>query len=228
MPARPAGASDLGSASSAEAERARSAALGTAGLHLRVSRAERRIRLMDGSIVLHEAPVAVGKGGTLEHEGQRWEFSTPVGERKVLGKQEDPVWIPPDWHYVELARERGLELVWLGAGKSVALADGSRVLLDADRVVRQRSDGTREGIPIGEEILFGDTLVVPPIGSANRRIPGELGRYKLDLGSGYLIHGTPREETVGGAVTHGCIRLREEDLRRFYLGVPVGTRVFIY
>jgi lipoprotein-anchoring transpeptidase ErfK/SrfK len=83
-------------------------------------------------------------------------------------------------------------------------------------------------LPPGEEIVFDGTLYVPPFGTANRRIPGELGRYKLDLGDGYLIHGTPDQSSVGTAATHGCLRLREADLRFVYERVPTGTAVYIY
>lgn len=206
----------------------RDAAERATGLHLAVSLTERRIRLRDGSIVLHEAEIAVGKGGVLSHEAQTWDFATPVGERRVLAKEENPVWIPPDWHYVEIARERGLELVRLEVGNGIPLADGSRVEVRGERVARVWSAGHLEWVPPDEEMLFGDTILIPPFGTRNRRITGELGRYKLDIGDGYLIHGTPHEETIGTALTHGCIRLRGEDLRRLYEAVPVGTSVFIY
>ena len=68
-------------------------------------------------------------------------------------------------------------------------------------------------LPLDEEVVFDDTLYMPPLGTKNRRIYGELGSYRLDLGDGYLIHGTPEESTVGDAVTHGCVRLKEEDIK---------------
>ncbi len=56
---------------------------------------------------------------------------------------------------------------------------------------------------------------------------GVLGAYALDLGDGYLIHGTLFERALGLHVTHGCVRVGAEDLRAIYRSVPVGTRVFI-
>ena len=83
-------------------------------------------------------------------------------------------------------------------------------------------------LPLDEEVVFDDTLYMPPLGTKNRRIYGELGSYRLDLGDGYLIHGTPEESTVGDAVTHGCVRLKEEDISWLYANVPNGTSVYIY
>jgi lipoprotein-anchoring transpeptidase ErfK/SrfK len=63
-----------------------------------------------------------------------------------------------------------------------------------------------------------------------RAVPDALGPYKLDTGDGYLIHGTNifNEESIGDAVSHGCVRMSNEDLEKLYPMVPVGTRVFIF
>ena len=60
--------------------------------------------------------------------------------------------------------------------------------------------------------------------------PANWGPYKLDLGDGYLLHGTNpfNEGTVGGAVSHGCVRLTNADIDRLYHMVDTGTTVFIY
>ena len=39
-----------------------------------------------------------------------------------------------------------------------------------------------------------------------------LGDYALALGDGYLIHGTIYKRFLGMPVTHGCVRLNDEDL----------------
>ena len=33
---------------------------------------------------------------------------------------------------------------------------------------------------------------------------------------------------IGKAATHGCMRLRDEDIEWLYQYVPVGTRIYIY
>jgi lipoprotein-anchoring transpeptidase ErfK/SrfK len=79
-----------------------------------------------------------------------------------------------------------------------------------------------------EEVIWDGTLYVPPIGTRQRAITGELGRFRLDLGDGYLLHGTPHTESIGEPSSHGCIRLGDEDIAWLYENVPVGTRVFTY
>jgi lipoprotein-anchoring transpeptidase ErfK/SrfK len=43
----------------------------------------------------------------------------------------------------------------------------------------------------------------------------------------YRIHGTDAPWTIGEAVSKGCIRLYNEDVRDLYQRVPVGTRVTV-
>jgi lipoprotein-anchoring transpeptidase ErfK/SrfK len=62
----------------------------------------------------------------------------------------------------------------------------------------------------------------------NRRIEGQLGHHMLDTGNGFLLHGTPYKASIGTAATHGCIRLRDEDIQWLYEMLPVGTKVYIY
>ncbi len=57
---------------------------------------------------------------------------------------------------------------------------------------------------------------------------GTLGEYALHFGNGYMIHGTLYERLIGRSVTHGCIRLGKEDLRKVWSSVPHGTPIYIY
>jgi lipoprotein-anchoring transpeptidase ErfK/SrfK len=70
-------------------------------------------------------------------------------------------------------------------------------------------------------------LAVPPPDSPRRYFPGEMGQFALYLGDGLAIHGTKREESVGRAVSHGCMRLRKEDIATVYGVTGVGTKVII-
>ncbi len=56
---------------------------------------------------------------------------------------------------------------------------------------------------------------------------GVLGDYALDLGDGYLIHGTLFERALGLHVTHGCVRVGAKDLEAIFKSVGLGTRVYI-
>lgn len=55
-----------------------------------------------------------------------------------------------------------------------------------------------------------------------------LGDYALHIGNGYLIHGTLYRRLLGRSVTHGCVRLGDEDLEKVYKAATVGTPVFIF
>jgi L,D-transpeptidase YbiS len=55
-----------------------------------------------------------------------------------------------------------------------------------------------------------------------------LGDYALYIGDGFIIHGTLFKSLLGRRVTHGCIRLGDEDLEFVYKHAPIGTRVYLY
>jgi lipoprotein-anchoring transpeptidase ErfK/SrfK len=214
-----------GSASSVETERA--AAADTA-LRIIVSVTQRRLAVVTGSAdTLLYARVAVGSARSMSYGGHRWMFTTPRGVRAVLTKEQDPVWLPPDWHYIEVARREHLRIVWLHRDTSIALGDGASLIMK-DMTVRIEDDSTYEKFGGDDEIIVDNTLYVPPIGSPNRRVPGELGKYRLVLGDAVGIHGTPDTGSVGHAATHGCMRLYDADILWLYEHIPVGTRVYIY
>lgn len=57
---------------------------------------------------------------------------------------------------------------------------------------------------------------------------GSLGEYALYFGDGYMIHGTLYERLLGRAVSHGCIRVGREDLRKVWANARLGTYIYIY
>jgi hypothetical protein len=194
-----------------------------------VSIFDRQLQVIRGVDTLLVAPIAVASGITLEYAGRAWTFRTPRGQRRVLRKVEDPVWRPPDWLYAEVASEYGLKLERLQEGSSINLEDGRRLTVRNGIVgLSQRGSSAFTPLPIDEHIVFNSTLFIPPAGTWNRKVEGELGPYALDLGSGYLLHGTPDQTSIGRAVTHGCIRLADPDITWLYENVPVGTPVYIY
>jgi len=71
-------------------------------------------------------------------------------------------------------------------------------------------------------------LPVPSAQSNNRFERGVLGDYALYLGDGYMLHGTLYQRFLGLPVTHGCIRLGDDDLEYVYTHLDVGSKVFIY
>jgi lipoprotein-anchoring transpeptidase ErfK/SrfK len=197
-------------------------------LRIVVSLNDRKLWALIGPDTLLKAPIAVSTDETLEYAGKSWRFETPRGVRTVIAKKENPVWIPPEWHYAEVAREHGLQLAAMKPGKTV-LSNGNSLDVREDQVgVVDQATGQFAFLPTDEEVIFDGTLFIPPVGTLNRRIEGELGRHMLDTGNGFLLHGTPHKATIGTAATHGCIRLRDQDIEWLYDMMPVGTKVYIY
>ena len=126
--------------------------------------------------VLLDALASTGSGTILDKPGEakgQWIFDTPRGEFAVQTKLVNPVWVKPDWAFVE------------------------------------------EGLAI-------------PKSAADRIEPGVLGEYALGFGKGYFIHGTLYPRLLGKNVTHGCIRLNDDDLKSVYQLARVGTPIMIF
>ena len=210
-------------------ESARTAADRASGYRVIVDIFAHQLYVIDGIDTLHAAPVATAMNSTLTYGGRSWRFETPRGVRKVLAKDKDPVWTPPEWHYAEVALEHQLKLRSLRRGQTVRLSDGTRLTSRGDEV-GIIAPGEKEFVPLvlDEHVVFDNTIFVPPAGTKHRSIQGELGHFRLSLGDGYLLHGTPYTKSIGAAVTHGCVRLRDEDIEWLYDNVPVGTRVYLY
>ena len=62
-----------------------------------------RLRVYRGDEMLHEAVCSTGTGIVLvdPRSSRTWVFDSPVGERRVRRKVEDPVWSKPDWAFIE-------------------------------------------------------------------------------------------------------------------------------
>lgn len=189
-----------------------------------ISIADHQLWLKQGDSVLFNAPVATASGKELVGSSgdSHWRFETPRGRLTVLAKDTNPAWVPPDWHYVEQSHKRGLGLVRLERGQSYGgyHVEGTTIV---------GPDGTPAPPPKeGHELVVNGNIIIPPFGTVQRRYIGVLGTRRLDLGDGYGIHGTDQPESIGHSVSHGCVRLRNEDVERLYPMVPVGTPVYIY
>lgn len=215
-----------------------------------VSTAENRLFVRRGGRTVFEAVVSTGKGTRLEIDGRRMTFDTPTGRFRIQSKEENPVWVPPDWHYVEEARKKKLDLVRAKPGDVIDAETGQPVaegvsgpwslLEEGDRrprrVLKVRKDSIVEVAPDGAEVELeprefirtGKALVVPPLGFKQRRIEKALGRYRLNLGDGYALHGTQATRQLGRSVSHGCVRLADDDLEKLFKMSHVGDEVIIY
>lgn len=152
------------------------AQLAPEGHYLVVDTARNKLLVKRHQDVIVEAVASTGSGTILDDPGKpgtRWIFDTPRGEFKIQSKLTNPVWVKPDWAFLE------------------------------------------EGLRI-------------PTDPAQRLEPGTLGDYALGFGRGYFIHGTLYRRLLGKNVTHGCIRLNDEDLRTVYGLSQIGTMVMIF
>jgi lipoprotein-anchoring transpeptidase ErfK/SrfK len=196
-----------------------------------VSMVDHHLWYKQGKDVLYEAPVATGSGKELVGGASgQWRFETPRGRLTVKAKDENPAWVPPEWHYVEQAHKKGLGIVHLSPGQAISAGDGVITTQNGEVVKRYNNGSTVSlgGGVEGKEIVVNGNIVVPPYGTTARRYMGVMGTRRLELGDGYGIHGTDHPESIGHSVSHGCVRMRNEDIEKLYPMVPVGTPVYIY
>ena len=77
-------------------------------------------------------------------------------------------------------------------------------------------------------IRAGNSVIIPPVDVKQRRFAKVLGSYRLNLGDGYALHGTQQLAELGRSVSHGCIRLGDQDMAALYAIANVGDEVVIY
>jgi hypothetical protein len=206
------------------------AALRARGTKIMVSTEAKRLWLISGKDTLMNVPIAIGLGNTFTFKGKSYKFTTPRGKRIVRGKMEKPVWTVPEWHYYEKAAARGLEVVELKADEPYMLQDSTFIETRGDQVGRVNKLGNWWPFSQDFEIQFDKKIFMPPLATVQRRVTDVLGPFKLDMGDGYLIHGTHsgNEDSIGSAASHGCVRMRNADLTELYPMVKTGTRIFIF
>ncbi len=152
----------------------------TDGRYVVIRLAENRLYVFEGERVLWSAPVGTGTGFRLEGRGRTYKFATPRGVFRVQAKEKDPVWIRPDWDFIE------------------------------------------------------NHQPIPPLNSPLRREPGTLGATAMYIGYELAMHGTDKPDLVlrpdpdARRISHGCIRLTDEDARKLFYLVDIGTPVLIF
>ena len=211
------------------------------GQSIVVSTAENKLYVRRGGKTVFEAVCSTGKGTTLtDSSGRSLVFNTPTGKFRVVKKEENPLWVPPDWHFVEEARQKGKRLLRLDPGQRIYLDGGradddgvwgspaSRYLTVRNNTVVEVDGASERELPPGEIIEVGGAIVVPPFGTPQRKFDKVLGRYRLSLGGGYGIHGTMYPDQLGRSVTHGCVRLGDADIETLFAMANVGDQVLIY
>jgi hypothetical protein len=221
-----------------------------AGQAIMVSTVENRLYVRRGGVTVFEAVCSTGKGTTLAVDGKTHVFDTPIGKFHIKQKEENPLWVPPDWHFIEEAQKNALRVVRLNPGGAIdadtgappiqgksgfwsflngTKSQGSRRILKVEgNTVMEYDDGVPHELPPGKEIVAGNAIVIPPINTVQRHFDKVLGHYRLELGDGYGIHGTDEPDKLGQSVSHGCVRLGDDDIAKLYQIANVGDEVIIY
>jgi lipoprotein-anchoring transpeptidase ErfK/SrfK len=183
-----------------------------------VSTTENKVYARKNGQLVFEAAASTGKNTTLTEGGRTMVFRTPIGRFKILSKEKDPKWVPPDWHFIEESKNSGLRLVRLERGQNIGglYVEGNNVMQDG------------APLPEGKLIVSGGAVIVPPIGTRQRQFPHVLGTHRLNLGDGYALHGTQQVSQLGQSVSHGCVRLHNNDIATLYTMANVGDQVVIY
>jgi L,D-transpeptidase YbiS len=83
--------------------RRRLAGLSPVGHYIIIDHKANRLYLMRGEEKLLDAPISAGSGKILVEPGggRQWVFDTPVGRYFVRNKRRNPVWVAPDWSFIE-------------------------------------------------------------------------------------------------------------------------------
>jgi len=125
------------------------------GPYIVVHLAENRVLLLEGTEIVWSAPAGTGNGFDLAAGDRQWNFSTPIGMFRVLRKEKDPVWIAPDWWFVQRGRTipahdhpsrymrgtLGTSALFLGDGIAIHGTDQPHLLLQPDPEDRRISHG---------------------------------------------------------------------------------------
>jgi len=221
------------------------------GQTILVSTAENKLYVRRGGQTIFEAICSTGKGTTLAVDGRTIIFDTPIGKLHIISKDENPQWVPPDWHYVEEARKNGMRVVRLNPGQSIDSRTGQPAVArpnegvwswlngnsntSSNPVLKVRGDtvvevnnGIERELEPGKTIVAGDAIIVPPVNTKQRHYDKVLGKFRLEMGNGYGIHGTDEPDRLGQSVSHGCVRLGDADIEKLYQIANVGDTVIIY
>jgi L,D-transpeptidase YbiS len=113
-------------------------------------------------------------------------------------------------------------------GKYVDRTTGRQWIFDTPRGVFTINSKTRQPWWRKPDWAFLEEGEPIPENEKERYDPEMMGEFALGFGDGYFIHGTIYERLLGISVTHGCVRVGSEDLRRIFDAVPVGTALYIF
>ncbi len=169
------------------------------------------------------APLTVAYG--IEREGTARYRDPPVfaeGRYVVVSLQEHRLYLM-----------EGDRVIWsavVGTGRGTVLENADNrwdfsTPRGMFRILRKEKDPVWN-VPDWAFVQRGEPI--PPEDSPRRREVGMLGTTAMFMEEQIAIHGTNNPELLGQPVSAGCIRMTNEDARRLYHEVEVGTPVIIY
>ena len=149
-----------------------------------------------------------------------------------------------DWYRVQLPLRPNGVTGWVAAGDVALAAVTTRI--EVDLSARRVTLFDRGRSVFTTKVAIGSAQTPTPTGRyyVNQRLvpgdpsgpfgPGAIGISAFSevltgwtQGGPIAIHGTNRPELIGGAVSNGCIRVRNEELRRLFDRVRAGTPVVV-
>jgi lipoprotein-anchoring transpeptidase ErfK/SrfK len=178
--------------------------------------------------------------------GPKTEAGAPTTFAVIGDASPDAALVAPGWYRVALRDRPNGSTGWVPASSVKVTKTPYRIFVDLDaRTLRVEKDGA--GV-FTTEIAIGTPENPTPVNGtyvteliANTNPKGSYGPYAFGLalhsdtlsefggGDGQVgIHGTNHPELIGQAVSHGCVRLKNDDVQELVnLQLPLGVPVFI-
>lgn len=125
------------------------------GRYIVVHLQENRVFVFEGENAIWSSPAGTGDGFELERGERYWKFTTPRGLMRVLRMEKDPIWVAPDWHFIEkglavpppnhpsrrIRGGMGTTALYLGDGIAIHGTENPGLLLNPDPEARKVSHG---------------------------------------------------------------------------------------
>ncbi|WP_346290095.1 L,D-transpeptidase family protein [Sphaerothrix gracilis] len=162
-----------------------------------------------------------------EWASPQWQSSAPVGSPKTLWRYEGFNPMPrvsakaKNTELVVSLAERRLQLYvedQLAASYDIAVGQADWQTPTGSFKVRQKQEH-----PAWQHPITGEVIPPGPENPLGARWLGFWSDGRHAIG----FHGTNQEEFIGQAVSHGCIRLRDRDIRSLYDQVDIGATVIV-
>jgi lipoprotein-anchoring transpeptidase ErfK/SrfK len=172
--------------------------------------------------------------GSMQAETKGSTNSDAIAQRKIERMAPKGIYIVIDSGKNTLYLKKGTSIrlqavISCGSGNFLQEPNGERRwVFDTPRGVFSVTSKLKDPSWIKPDWAFIEEAKTVPVNPQDRVEEGVLGDYALGFGDGYFIHGTLYTRLLGRNVTHGCIRVGDEDLKKLFMEVSIGTPIFIY